>query len=92
MDLAISNKRFGRWRNVVYTTSGAIAPYGRYGYQTIDSQGTEDTAEITSPNHDFMYQEQHQMWGIANLQVRGIEDKDVFVMAHTDKMDTTGSL
>ena len=93
IDLAISDKRFGRRRNVVYTTSGlSIASDGRYGYQTIESNGTEDSADISSPSHDYFWQDQHQMWGIANLQVSGIEDKDVFVMAHTDKMDTTGSL
>ena len=96
MDLAVSSKRFGNRRNIVYATSGLDTnPDGLYGYQTLNSVGTEDSANITSPlppGVNWWWENNRQLWGTANLTVKGFENKDVFVYAHSSKMAVNGTL
>ncbi|MBQ9434317.1 MAG: hypothetical protein IJU26_08895, partial [Synergistaceae bacterium] len=95
MDLAVSSKRFGNRRNIVYATSGLDTnPDGLYGYQTLNSVGTEDSANITSPSpsNNWWWKNNRQLWGTANLTVKGFENKDVFVYAHSSKMAVNGTL
>ena len=64
-------------------------PDGLYGYQTLQSNGTETTANISTPNNDFFWIIKRQIWGVASLQIKGFENKDVLVTAHSNKMDDT---
>ena len=90
MDLAISRQPFGNRRNLVYANSGMdTTSDGLYGYQTLENNGTETTANISTPNNDFFWIIKRQIWGVASLQIKGFENKDVLVTAHSNKMDDT---
>ncbi len=96
MNVAISPKRFGMRRNVAFTTSGidyeGADPDGLFGYQTLQSNGTETTANISTPSNSHWWYDGRQVWGVAALQVKGMENRDVFVTAHTTKMAPNGDL
>ena len=96
MNVAVSPKRFGMRRNVAFTTSVIdYAPEdveGLFGYQTLQSNGTETTVNISTPSNSHWWYDGRQVWGVAALQVKGMENRDVFVTAHTTKMAPNGDL
>ena len=89
MDLAISPKRFGMRRNVIYTNSGLVPDSGYYsvtGFQTVESNGVEDAASITTPDEKDpqWYWGERRMWGNAAMTIKGMEDKDIYVIANSN--------
>ena len=88
-DLAISPKRFGMRRNVVYTNSGLVLDGSNYsvtGFQTVESNGVEDAASITTPDEKDpqWYWGERRMWGNAAMTIKGMEDKDIYVIANSN--------
>ncbi|MBR0167773.1 MAG: hypothetical protein IJQ08_03800, partial [Synergistaceae bacterium] len=53
MDVSMSPKRFGMRRNIMYATAGLDDYYSRYGLQTLESVGTEDSAQISQIASDY---------------------------------------
>ncbi|MBQ6920118.1 MAG: VCBS repeat-containing protein, partial [Synergistaceae bacterium] len=97
MDLAISPKRFGMRRNVIYTNSGLVPDSGYYsvtGFQTVESNGVEDAASMTTPTEEApqWYWGERCMWGNAAMTIKGMEDKDIYVIAHSTTMAQTGDI
>ena len=94
MDVSVSPKRFGNRLNVVFATAGISSNYNsRYGLQTVESSGSGSSAQISQIMSDYdMTDDNRNAWGNACLSVEGMEDKDVFVIAHSSKMDTSGNL
>lgn len=93
MNVSISPKRFGMRRNVLYSTAGLTSDYNsKCGLSTIESSGTEDSAQFSYEGYFDNYIENRNIWNNASLTVKGIEDKDVFVVVHTSKMDSSGNL
>ena len=96
MDVSVSPKRFGMRRNVMYATAGLDNYYSQYGSQTLETSGTEDSAQIRELTYDSDYYDYtdsgRDSWGSACLSVEGMEDKDVFVVAHSSKMGISGNL
>ena len=93
MDVSISPKRFGMRRNVVYSTAGLTGNYNsRYGFSMLQSNGTEDTAQISRSGNAYTETDNRTIWDNANLTLKGMDSKDVFVVAHTNRVDTWGNL
>ncbi|MBQ6919809.1 MAG: VCBS repeat-containing protein, partial [Synergistaceae bacterium] len=97
MNIAISPSRFGARRNVIYTNSGLVLDNSYYsltGFQTVNSEGTEASADMTTPDEEARqwYWGERCMWGNAAMTVKGMEDKDIYVIAHSTTMAPTGNI
>lgn len=99
MSLAMSNKRFGQRRTVMTTLPGMHHPnnyeYNVWGFRTIESNGTEDSADISliNPSDEFaQFGDNRIIWGNAYMTVKGMEDKDVFVCLHSPRLSRNGNL
>ena len=94
-NVAISPKRFGTRRNIVFSDAGLGDNYSsRYSFMTLGADGTEENADIIRYGYDYdeITDDNRNIWGNACLQVQGMEDKDVCVVVHSSKMDTSGNL
>ena len=99
MSLAMPAKRFGQRRTVMLTMPGMHHPnnyeYSVYGFRTIETDGTEDSADISlvNPTDEFgEYGSNRIIWGNAAMTVKGLESKDVFVCLHSSHMAYPGNL
>ena len=97
MDLAISPQRFGGRRNVIYTNTGLAMNNSYYsitGFHTVESKGTEDNASMTNPDETTpqWYWGQRCMWGNAAMTVKGMENQDIFVIAHSTLAGQPGNI
>ena len=101
MSLAMSSKRFGQRRTVMHTTPGMHHPdnyeYNVYGFRTIETDGTEDSADISDvPKKDSArlanLGSNRIIWGNAYMTVKGLESHDVFVYLHSSHMAYPGDL
>ena len=81
-------------RNIVYSDAGLTDDYkSRYSFMTLGAKGTEENADIIRYGYDNEPTDNNRnIWGNACLQVQGMEDKDVCVVVHSSKMDTSGNL
>ncbi|MBQ7193160.1 MAG: hypothetical protein IJR98_02160, partial [Synergistaceae bacterium] len=93
-NVAISPKRFGTRRNIFTSDAGLSDNYNsRYSFMTLGADGTEENAVIDRYGYDYENTDDNRnIWGNACLQVQGMEDKDVCVVVHSSKMDTSGNL
>lgn len=99
MSLAMSNKRFGQRRNVMLTMPGMHEPagyeYNVWGFRTIESNGTEDSADISliNPSDNFPHFAADQIiWGNSAMTVKGMESNDVFVFLLSSRLANTGDI
>lgn len=97
MNITISPSRFGARRNVIYTNSGLVPDSGYYsvtGFQTVNSEGTESSVSMTTPEEEARqwYWGNRCMWGNAAMTIKGMEDKDIYVIAHSTTMAQTGDI
>ena len=94
IDLTLSPKRFGNRRTVVYTNAGLSDYYSITGFQTVDSNGTEDSVSMTTPQEATpqWFLKDRNMWGNAGMTIEGMESQDVFVLAHTSNLSQTGNI
>ena len=102
MSLAMSAKRFGQRRTVMFTMPGMHHPsnnyeYNIYGFRTVETSGTEDSANVSDvPKKDSEplthFGVNRVIWGNAAMTVKGLESKDVFVCLHSSHMAYPGDL
>ncbi|MBQ3763672.1 MAG: hypothetical protein II869_01740, partial [Synergistaceae bacterium] len=93
LNVAISPKPFGKRRNVFYSTAGLTDNYNsRYAFIGLESNGTEENAKITNYGNTSGTIDNRNIWGNACLEVKGMEDRDVFVVVHSPKMAAEGNL
>ncbi len=97
MSLAMSDKRFGQRRTIMQTTPGMQDGHNVYGFRTLESNGTEDNANISEvPKKDSetatLYDKERNIWDNAHMTIKGFNDKDVFVYIQGPAVHQTGNL
>ena len=100
MSLAMSEKRFGLRRTVMLTMPGMSIPsnnyeYNAYGFRTVETNGTEDSADISLVNPQkalTLLGADRVIWGNAAMTVKGLESSDIFVYLHSSHMAYPGDL
>ncbi len=99
-DVAMSDKRFGRRRNVMFVTPGLGNNQTVKGFSTIQSDGSDEDSKISNVDGDcaihksakaygstetnLNFQTSHS-WGCGHMTIKGI-DRDVFVYGFTPEM------
>ena len=94
MDVSVSNKRFGKRRNVFYSIAGIENPYysSACGLRTIETSGTESSANINAfYEQTYITGDDMVSWGNACLTVKG-RSEDIFVRVDSNTMGASGSL
>ena len=98
-DVAMSDKRFGRRRNIMFVTSGLGGYQIAKGLKTLQSDGSDEDPKISIVNGDCTLHKNNMStniqgmnaWGSGHMTIKGI-DSDVFVYASTPQMGQNGIL